>query len=92
MSVAVAEAKNLQSNDTNTGWITQPVHGNSKRQCQIRRNRQACGNRATHVTTSSKAGKRERYTQSGVLPIYHCDDPRHSANAHKQVTELNNTF
>ena len=88
MPTAVQTRPESVTNDEK-GWNTQPVHGNSKRLCSIFRNRNVCGQRATLVTTTTKSGLRARLTRDGLLPIYHCGDPRHIANAHKQITEIN---
>lgn len=84
MSTAVQDRVESRSNDSDNVYVTYPVHGNSKRECQIKRDGEACGARATLVSRV-RDGRRRRSTPDA---IYHCDHPRHIANAHKQITEL----
>lgn len=88
MPTAVQMRRDSAPNDLDTVWITSPVHGNSKRLCEIHRNREECGARAMFETTMRSQAVRTRLSNKGLLPIFHCDDPRHIANAHKQITEL----
>lgn len=82
MTLAVQPRDDLVAKDEEKGWQTLPVHGNSKRLCTIKRFGEACGAKATLVTSAIDGRHRRR-----IASIYHCNHPRHIANAHKQITE-----
>lgn len=87
MTTAVQDRVETSVKDDEKGWITRPVHGNSKRQCQIKRDRESCGERATLVTGAADGRHQRRLNRLGLGAIYHCEHPRHVANAHKQITD-----
>lgn len=87
MGIAVQDRPEMTVKDNESGWITRSVHGNSKRQCMIKRDGNPCGSRASMVTAAADGRHQRRLTRLGVGPIYHCEHPRHIANAHKQITE-----
>lgn len=92
MAIAVQDRTEMSVKDNESGWITRSVHGNSKRQCMIRRDGSACGSRATMVTAAADGRNQRRVNRLLGGPIYHCDHPRHVANAHKQITEALNKY
>lgn len=81
MATAVRERRESAPEATETVWFTQPVHGNSKRLCEVKKSGQPCGKRATHETCA-----KHEYPVEDV--VFHCDDSRHIAYAHKRITEL----
>lgn len=86
MGTAVRERPKIRSNDSDPVWSTTPVHGNSRRLCEIKKYGEPCGHRAEWQTCVADV----------AIPIedvvYHCDDSRHIANAHKQITQAVNNF
>jgi len=82
MGTAVQSRPHITAKTEQPVYATTPVHGNSKRQCQIKRDGENCGHRAVQQT----------FVRDGRIKvedvIFHCDHPRHIANAHKQITEL----
>lgn len=88
MAIAVQDRVETPVKEDEKGWTTQPVHGNSKRQCMIKREGEPCGHRAVLVTAALDGRNQRRVSRLIGGPIYHCDHPRHIANAHKQITDI----